>query len=308
MAFGVSPQQQDSNSQVGQALVTALIVDFVLQFVAYALSAVFATEKLFDLSGALTFIACTLITMLLRYNHGSIASLGFRQILVGVCILLWTCRLGFYLYRRVLKIEDKRFEQYKASPVAFTIPFFMQFIWIYLTAFPVLVILANHTNTQNYFEWTDAVGAVIWLAGFLIEIIADETKSAFKSTHPDDFISTGIWAYSRYANYFGEITLWVGMFIMCCGGFVEYWQWVTIISPLFIMFLILCVSGVPISEKSAIKRYGHRQDYQDYVARTSKIIPWFPRNITSVSVPVETTHLTTAAANATTQPTIDEVV
>ncbi|KAH6568065.1 hypothetical protein BASA60_008772 [Batrachochytrium salamandrivorans] len=217
------------------------------------------------------------LRFLWRQRVEPLSALGFRQILCASCVLLWSLRLGFFLYKRVLKVEDKRFDKFKITPLAFIIPFFIQAVWIFVTALPVWVILSNPCSTQTVWDWPDILGGILWVMGFAIEIIADETKASFKKSHPHDFVTTGIWAYSRYANYFGEITLWVGMFIMCISGFTQTWQWVTIISPIFVFCLIVFVSGIPILEASSQRRYGDRADYQIYVARTSTLFPWPPR-------------------------------
>lgn len=154
----------------------------------------------------------------------------------------------------------QRFDELKKDPVKFAIPWFLQVVWIYLTALPVWIILGNAGSlSRKDLFWADIVGIIIWVFGFTVEVIADTQKFIFKEKNPRDFISTGIWQYSRYANYNGEITLWIGMFILCTGGFVEAWQWVSIISPLFVAFLITRVSGIPLLEASSEKRYGERQ-------------------------------------------------
>ena len=82
------------------------------------------------------------------------------------------------------------------------------------------------------------MGIIIWIFGFSVETIADAQKNAFKNAHPNDFVQSGIWRYSRYANYNGEITLWIGMFILCANGFIEPWNWIGILSPLFVTFVL----------------------------------------------------------------------
>lgn len=132
-------------------------------------------------------------------------------------------------------------------------------IWIYLTALPVYIILGNSgSESRPDLIWSDGIGIAIWIFGFVVEVVADTQKYIFKEKHPSDFISNGIWAYSRYANYNGEITLWIGMFILCAAGFTQPWQWIAVISPIFVASLIILVSGIPLLEASAEKRYGSR--------------------------------------------------
>jgi steroid 5-alpha reductase family enzyme len=159
------------------------------------------------------------------------------------------------------------------------VPWVLQIIWIYLTALPVFIVLGNSgiSSQSRTLIWSDWVGIVIWLFGFTVEVVADAQKMIFKIDHPNDFIRTGIWKYCRYANYNGEITLWIGMFVLCAHGFIENWQWIGIISPIFVSCLIIFVSGIPLLEASSEKRYGEREDYKEYKKSTSKYFLWFPR-------------------------------
>lgn len=100
-----------------------------------------------------------------------------------------------------------------------------------------------------------------------------------QTKHPKDFITTGLFRFSRYPSYFGEVVLWLGMYLLCLGGFTESWQWVGTISPVFVFILLYFVSGVRMLEKSSEERYGKREDYQRYKAQTSQFIPWFPRKL-----------------------------
>ncbi len=126
----------------------------------------------------------------------------------------------------------------------------------------VYIILGNPSTTQPSLYISDGFGIAIWIFGFAVEATADYQKNKFKNANPNDFVNVGIWRYSRYANYNGEITLWIGMFILCARGFVEGWQWVSIVSPLFVTGLITQISGIPLLERSAQKKYGGRQGKQ----------------------------------------------
>ena len=110
----------------------------------------------------------------------------------------------------------------------------------------------------------------------MIETIADHQKFVFKNKNPKKFIKSGLWKYSRYPNYFGEMLLWWGLFIMITpylGGI----SLLTIIGPIFITFILLFVSGIPMLEKSYNQKYGKDKEYQEYKRSTSKLIPWFPK-------------------------------
>ncbi|KAI8585368.1 hypothetical protein BDZ88DRAFT_432990 [Geranomyces variabilis] len=270
---------------VGASLLTTLVIDSAVQALAFAISAPLKTERFYDLAGAVGFTSCTLAALLWRRADGDHPdTLSARQILAAVLVMVWAARLGTFLALRVSKVEDKRFDQYKHDPKKFIVVWFMQAIWVFLTAFPVFIILGNPSSTQPSFGASDIVGVIIWAYGFTVEVTADFQKLRFKNAHPRDFVSTGIWRWSRYANYNGEVSLWVGMFVLCARGFVEHWQWVGIVSPVFVAALIVFVSGVRLAEKSAQERYGSRADYQSYKARTSTFFLWPQKREGAISI------------------------
>ena len=118
------------------------------------------------------------------------------------------------------------------------------------------------------------IGLAVWLVGFLLEVVADNQKRQFKKDPKNKgrFIQTGLWARSRHPNYFGEILLWVGVFIIA-APVLQGWQWVAIISPIFVFLLLTRVSGVPGLEAKAKRKWGGQADYEAYKARTPILIP-----------------------------------
>ncbi|KAI9206606.1 uncharacterized protein BJ171DRAFT_558169 [Polychytrium aggregatum] len=276
------PQVFNTLDPYASSLVAAFVADFAVQFVAYVLSAALQTEKLFDLSGCVSFLASVLVSALLRPDGDRLAP---RQIIAAALLAVWSLRLGLFLFQRVLSRPDKRFDELKSSPVKYAGVFVMQSVWVFLCPLPVWIVLALYGPEQRAIQWSDIVGIAIWVAGFAIEAIADVQKSAFKSKHPDAFMSSGLFRYSRYANYFGEVTLWCGMFVLCASGFTSGVQWISIISPVFVYCLIAFVSGIPMLEKSSSQKYGQLPEYQDYVARTSKFFLWLPKKQAATPVP-----------------------
>jgi steroid 5-alpha reductase family enzyme len=118
------------------------------------------------------------------------------------------------------------------------------------------------------------VGFLMWVFGFAIEVSADAQKSRFNA-NPDNkgkFIQTGLWSRSRHPNYFGEIMLWVGIAVIALPV-LHSWQWVALISPIFVTLLLTRVSGVPLLEKKADKKWGGQEDYEAYKKRTPTLIP-----------------------------------
>lgn len=118
------------------------------------------------------------------------------------------------------------------------------------------------------------LGLAVWVAGFTIEALTDEQKRQFRAAprNHGEFIDTGLWAYSRHPNYFGEILLWCGVLLMSVTA-LRGWQWIGVISPIFVTFLLTRVSGIPLLEKKAQKRWGNDPSYQQYKARTPILVP-----------------------------------
>jgi steroid 5-alpha reductase family enzyme len=114
----------------------------------------------------------------------------------------------------------------------------------------------------------------VWVLGFAIEATADAQKTRFRADpkNKGGFIHTGLWAWSRHPNYFGEITLWIGVAIITLPV-LRGWQWVTLISPVFVALLITRVSGIPLLEKRADEKWGGQADYEAYKERTPVLIP-----------------------------------
>jgi steroid 5-alpha reductase family enzyme len=118
------------------------------------------------------------------------------------------------------------------------------------------------------------VGLAVWVAGFAVEATADLQKSRFRAdpANRGAFISTGLWAWSRHPNYCGEIVLWIGVALIAVPV-LHGWQWVSLISPVFVFLLLTRISGVPLLEKRADERWGDQNDYQAYKARTPVLVP-----------------------------------
>ena len=110
--------------------------------------------------------------------------------------------------------------------------------------------------------------------GFAFEAVADSQKSRFRAdpANKGRFIHTGLWAWSRHPNYFGEIVLWIGVAIIALPV-LRGWQWVTLISPVFVTLLLTRVSGVPMLEKRADEKWGGQEDYEAYKERTPVLVP-----------------------------------
>jgi len=140
--------------------------------------------------------------------------------------------------------------------------------------------LAAVTSTHRQpLGWWAAGGTAIWALGLAVEAIADLQKSRFRAlpANRGRFIATGLWAWSRHPNYFGEIVLWIGVALVALPV-LRGWQLVTLISPLFVAVLLTRISGVPILERRADETWGGQDEYEAYKRRTPVLIPRPPTN------------------------------
>jgi steroid 5-alpha reductase family enzyme len=168
--------------------------------------------------------------------------------------------------------HDGRFDDLKTRPLQFLMAWTMQGLWVLLTVATALAVITG--GVRESLGAVGIAGLVIWTAGMLIEIIADRQKSRFKAdpANAGAFIDTGLWAWSRHPNYFGEIVLWVGMAIVAVPV-LHGWQWATLVSPVFVAVLLIKISGIPLLEERADARWGGQQPYEDYKRRTPVLVP-----------------------------------
>lgn len=273
IGIGVALAGSQGGAKVSGIPVFALAVGlaFLFQWVAFIPAYILQTEKFYDLTGSLTYITVIIVSVLLS------PSADGRSLLLMAMVIIWAGRLGTFLFRRIKKSgKDERFDELKTSFLRFLNTWTLQGLWVTFTAAAALAAIT--TNVRKDLGWYALVGFVVWLFGFSIEVIADAQKSRFKADPANEgrFISTGLWAWSRHPNYFGEIMLWIGVAIITLPV-LRGWQWVTMISPIFVTLLITQVSGVPMLEKRADETWGGQEDYEEYKEKTPVLIPRPPQ-------------------------------
>lgn len=240
---------------------------FLIQWLAFIPAFKAQTEKYYDLTGALTYISITVLLVLLT------PGVDARGLLLAAMVVAWALRLGSFLFRRVRKHgKDDRFDEIKPSFVRFLNAWTVQGLWVVLTAAAAWIAITSATRVA--LDWWALVGFVVWAFGFGIEAVADNQKGRFKAdpANKGRFISTGLWSKSRHPNYFGEIVLWIGVLLIAVPV-VEGWQWVALLSPVFVAFLLIKGSGIPLLEKKADSKWGGQADYEAYKSSTPVLIP-----------------------------------
>lgn len=174
---------------------------------------------------------------------------------------------------------------YKVSFQFFTcrIPFlnpsccFFAGVWVLMTLMPTLLAnLRAVDSSGSQLDWRQKLGWSLFAVGFFIEALADHQKSNFRA-NPENagrFISSGLWSIVRHPNYLGEIVLWSGLGLAALPSLRGLERWSTLLSPVFITLLLTSVSGIPMLEKSGIKRWGSDPNYQLYLRNTPRLLPF----------------------------------
>lgn len=206
--------------------------------------------------------------------------LPLRKTLIAGVMIMSSLRLASHLLKRVIAThpnEDARYHELREqwgpekSPLYFFGVFIFQGLLMLIVSSPVAAVVDNAQAVIQPVEW---VGLMIWAVGVLFETIADQQLSAFKK-NPDNhgkICQTGLWAYSRHPNYFFEWLQWIGYFLFALvvpGG------WLTVYSPLIMLFFLTKMTGVAITEAQTLKTKG--EAYRRYQETTSAFIPWFPK-------------------------------
>ena len=235
----------------------------LIQFAIFLPSFLFQTEKFYDLTGSLTYISVTSIAYFSLDNPTTIDTILYLY------VIIWAGRLGIFLFRRINKDgKDERFDKAKKKFFWFLQYWMGQAAWVVFTA--GASILAILSPVEAELEVLAFIGISLWWSGFMIEVISDYQKRKFReaSDTKSKFISTGLWARSRHPNYFGEITLWVGMAVISLSSLSGIEYVTAIVSPVFVYLLLVKLEGVPMLERIADERYGDLSDYQDYKRNT----------------------------------------
>ncbi|MDA8609635.1 DUF1295 domain-containing protein [Euryarchaeota archaeon] len=242
-----------------------------IQWVAWIPASIAKTERFYDLTGGLTYLAVVGFSL---WAGSQSEPPSLREILVSLLVVIWSIRLSSFLYLRIHRTgKDGRFDRLKTSPVRFLVPWTIQGLWVFLTMIVVIVINSQADSASGFGIW-DSIGLSMWLLGFGIEVVADNQKKVFNSDPENQgkWIDTGLWAYSRHPNYFGEILLWTGIafFGISCFTGLERVAW---ISPVFIYLLLTKISGIPLLDRRALEKWGDHPEYQKYRENTPALFP-----------------------------------
>ncbi|KAB8336810.1 hypothetical protein FH972_021119 [Carpinus fangiana] len=263
---------------------------------AAAIPSIFAqTERFYDLSGSLTYLSCTALSLYLPTLRARVAAaaaggvkppfpsllaslagsggpnaFNWRQVALSLAVAVWATR-----------------------------PFFAQATWVSLCLLPVLAINSLPASTfaalGGFVSITDVIGLALYVGGISFEATADKQKSNWakekqEKKHSEEFLTRGLWSKSRHPNYFGEVTLWTGIATLSAGVLASSAALSTMgfasapigtiaalamagVSPGFVSFLLFKVSGIPLSENKYDKKFKDNQDYQKWKRETPMFFP-----------------------------------
>ena len=242
-----------------------ILLIFCIQWISFIPAFIYQTEKFYDLTGSITYLT-TVFTALYITDSGNIS-----DYVIVSCVAIWAIRLGSFLFMRIHKAgEDRRFRDIKPNFTRFFMTWTLQGMWVSMCLLCVLTALSSYSGiiVNNIFY----IGLMIFISGFIIEVLADHQKTVFRKNidNKDKFISSGLWAYSRHPNYFGEILLWLGIAVMSFSS-LEGFQYFTLISPIFVYILLVYISGIRMLENQANKKWGHLDSYKEYLKNTPRL-------------------------------------
>jgi steroid 5-alpha reductase family enzyme len=253
---------------------TVSLLSFGVQYAVFFLQAMpKKSEFYYDFTGTLTNFACIVVSyvFVLPTEHRR-----WRNHISTALGSLWSIRLFIFLYGRMQRVgRDSRFDQIKLEPLTFAMAWSLQALWIQLTTLPITVLNSHPVAlslSDTPISLVDWIGWTVFIIGLVIEAIADQQKFDFNQnpTNKGKFINVGLWSWSRHPNYFGEITLWTGLALSTSSIFpinspVKYLTW---LGPGFVYMLLTQLSGIPMLEKKANKKWGKDEAYIEYKKNT----------------------------------------
>jgi steroid 5-alpha reductase family enzyme len=258
-----------TNSYIGTII--ALLIFFVIVFLIAQMK---NNNGLVDIAWGLGFVIAA------GYSYVAGEFKTDRALLVTILVMLWGVRLAYYLFKRNWsKPEDYRYVNMRARwgtnhwkyLKMFMNVYVLQLVLLFIIAQPILTV---NTSSNSELGLLDYIGLGIWIIGYFFEVIGDSQLRSFitKPENKGKLMKVGLWRYTRHPNYFGEATMWWGIFIISLS---TPNGWMGIYSPIIITLLLLFVSGVPLLEK----KYKNHPEWAMYAKQTSKFIPMLPKNV-----------------------------
>ena len=250
-------------------LIFCFLYSYIVHWIFFTHAYIFQTEHYFDATGSFTYISLSIILILNSLFSSGYEGLNPYTYLIGAMVILWSLRLGMFLFKRVKDVgQDIRFIEMKKDFFWFLMTWTLSGLWVFLTYVAGLSAMTSISlieNMSSYHFTFMFIGFLLWVLGFVIEILADNQKKIFRKNpiNKGKFINSGLWAWSRHPNYFGEIILWLGISVIAFPS-MEGGEFLGLISPIFVYVLLTRISGIPMLEKSSDSKWGFDEDYIKY--------------------------------------------
>ena len=250
---------------------TELLVMFIFMSGCFLLALTIKRNDIADVVWGPIFIIAVITALI------TVGLYSDRTLLASALVFIWGGRLAIRILLRNLKkkTEDFRYQEWREQwgkhfyLRTFFQVFMLQGFLALVVVSPVSMIIASYNPPLNLLDY---LGLAIWLAGFFFESVGDYQLDLFKNdpANRGRIMQTGLWRYSRHPNYFGEVSMWWGIYLIALSVPFGY---LSFIGPLTITFLILKVSGIPMLEK----RYADNSAFQAYARRTNAFFPLPPK-------------------------------
>ena len=255
------------------------LVNAVALFVFFNIFFVIAQLKknngIADMAWGLGFVVVAITSLIFTGNY------SVQALAVTLLVLLWGFRLFFYIgLRNWSKPEDFRYvemrKKWKTNVAlkAYFIVFMLQMSFLYVISLPIQLVNFVEVTLDLTGYIVLGVGVFLWLIGFYFEAVGDQQLKNFKK-NPENkgkIMSSGLWKYTRHPNYFGEALMWWSVWVVSMST-LSITSLYGIVGPLFITYLLLYVSGVPLLEK----KYKNNEAFQAYAKKTSIFFPLPPK-------------------------------
>lgn len=247
-------------------LMPAFLFSVIVNLLMFIPAFTYKTDKLTDISYALTFMGVATFSVLKSTQ-------SIEHLILWTLVMLWASRLGIFLFVRINRMgKDKRFDGMRESFFKFIRFWLLQGVSVFVVLVSSVLLWQEQTPQLTILSF---LGAFIFLIGLSLEATADYQKFVFtgKAQNKGKWIETGVWSISRHPNYLGEMLVWVGLYTFAVQSLGGNDKLIALVSPLYIILLLLFVSGIPLLEKSADKRWGSDKSYQAYKKRVPVLLP-----------------------------------
>lgn len=236
----------------------------------FIISLIIKRNDIADIAWGLGFVAIVIflfVTQTPTYQSG----------VVYIFTIIWGIRLAIHIgLRSKGKPEDFRYKKWREEWSKYFVlrsylqVYLLQGFFMWIISVPIIVVSMAKNQAITPFL---LFGSIVWLIGFAIESIGDYQLMLFikQKQNKSDIMQTGLWKYTRHPNYFGEVLLWWGIFIIVIP--LQHGIW-AIISPITISYLLLYVSGIPMLEA----KYKDNVAFEEYKKRTSAFFPMLPKS------------------------------